>query len=112
MGNPIIKFDANPRHSPPRWTPTDHNGILGWLAPEVVTAARDLVPAPDAFAKLGSTYEVTVQDPEVGPVRVRFVLHRAAGRYKGAKPFWSACWAEQVKENPLAINEQLRAPGA
>jgi hypothetical protein len=112
MGNPVIQFDPNPAPPPPRWTPTTHNGILGSLEPEVVAAARDLVPAPDAFAKLGSAHEVTVQDPEVGPVRVRFVLHRAAGRYKGAKPFWSASWAEQVKENPLAINEQPRAPGA
>jgi hypothetical protein len=95
MGNPIIKFDANPPPSPPRWTPTDHNGILGWLAPEVVTAAREQVPASVPFAKLGSTHEVTVHDPEAGPVRVRFVLHRAAGRYKSAKPFWTATYAVQ-----------------
>jgi hypothetical protein len=100
MGNPpIIKFNPNPPPSPPMWTHQKGNGILWCIDNETHALAREKLPPAEGLAR-DSKHQVVVPHPEVGAVRITFQVKRAAGRYKSAKPFWSACWAEQVKEKP------------
>lgn len=102
MGNPSIlgRVDTTPHQPVARWTPTAHNGILGWIDGETDHAARALLPPIEAEAR-GAKRQVVVQHPEIGAVRMTFEVKRASGRYKGARPFWAAVFAEKVKEKPL-----------
>lgn len=94
MGNPSILGRPVPYTPPePRWTPREHNGILGWIADD--SAARELLPAPDGLPR-GTKHQVTMPHPEVGAVCITYEVKRAAGRFKGVPPFWCAVFAERV----------------
>jgi hypothetical protein len=97
MGNPSIL--GRPATDPPpvqRWTPQKHNGILGWIEREVRMLAEEKLPPADGLGH-DAKHQVVVQHPEIGAVRITFAVRRAAARYKCARPFWTACWAERVE---------------
>lgn len=96
MGNPsILGRPATDSPPVPRWTPQEHNGILGWIEREVRMLAEEKLPPADGLGR-DAKHQVVVQHPEIGAVRITFAVKRAASRYKSVPPFWCAVFAERV----------------